>query len=73
MTASLILKLMILSFITAIIINVSILVKDFFGLKDFRGSKYKSLKILYSSHFSVSSKETNFEMGLNFKIFMIYF
>ena len=33
----------------------------------------KSLKILYSTHFSVSSKKSNFEISLNFKLFMKYF
>ena len=35
--------------------------------------KYKSLKILYSSQFSNSSKKSNFEISLNFKLFMKYF
>ena len=34
---------------------------------------YRSLKILHSSHLIVSSKKSNFEISLNFKIFMKYF
>ena len=35
--------------------------------------KYKTIKILYSSHFMVLLKKSDFEISLNFKIFMKYF
>ena len=35
--------------------------------------KNKCLKILYLSQFSVSSKKSNFEISLNFKLFIQYF